>query len=66
MTSILLKLYFAWLLLSMVGGMACEIMNTGHSIRHWTFRLGGYFLNSAGAALCFGVTAGVIAAIIFL
>lgn len=63
---IILKLYIAWLFLSMVATTACAIGNTGRSTAHWTFRLHSYFLNSAGIAWCVGVVALVVSAIIYL
>lgn len=62
----LVKLYFAWLLLSMVATTACDMLNGDRGTQHWTFRLHGYFLNSAGAAWCVGVAALVISVFIYL
>ncbi len=61
----LVKLYFAWLLLSMAATTACALLNGHHGTQHWTFRLHGYFLNSAAAAWCVGVAALVILAFIY-
>lgn len=62
----LLKLYLAWLLLSMVATTACAIMNMGRTTEHWTFRLHGYFLNSAGVAWCIGVVGLVVSGFMYL
>ena len=57
---ILVKIYFTWLFLSMVATTVFAIMNDGFGTDHWTFKLHGYFLNSAGLAWCVGVIALVI------